>query len=376
MKRTIILSAAALVFIAASLIYFRWTPQNAVETKASAQDSETKKQNQNLIAAPGVVEAVSEEIEVGAEMPGKLKSVLVEEGERVVKNQTIAILENADFEALVWQAKTNIETLRRQQETARARLAEVEADKLRLVNGARPQERREVFAGYEQTVAVVEQAKREVARRAKLYQAGDIAREEFERAKRELAISEARSRETRERFDTINAPARADELEKADAAIKLANAQIREFDARIREAESRVRVAESTLAKTIVRAPVNGVVLRKRLKDGESVSPENSNAGIVTIGDTSALRVRVEIDETDVAKIRENQQSFVTADAFGARRFYGRVIKIGQILGRKTIRTERPQERVDTKILEVLVELAPDQKLPLGLRVDAFIGGE
>jgi ABC exporter DevB family membrane fusion protein len=376
MKRTIILSAVALVFIAASLIYFRWTPQNAVETKASAQDSETKKQNQNLIAAPGVVEAVSEEIEVGAEMPGKLKSVLVEEGERVVKNQTIAILENADFEALVWQAKTNIEILRRQQETARARLDEVEADKLRLVNGARPQERREVFAGYEQTVAVVEQAKREVARRAKLYQAGDIAREEFERAKRELAISEARSRETRERFDTINAPARADELEKADAAIKLADAQIREFDARIREAESRVRVAESSLAKTIVRAPVNGIVLRKRLKDGESVSPENSNAGIVTIGDTSALRVRVEIDETDVAKIRENQQSFVTADAFGERRFYGRVIKIGQILGRKTIRTERPQERVDTKILEVLVELAPDQKLPLGLRVDAFIGGE
>ena len=121
---------------------------------------------------------------------------------------------------------------------------------------------------------------------------------------------------------------------------------------------------------------MSGVVLRKRLKDGESVSPENSNAGIVTIGDTSALRVRVEIDETDVAKIRENQQSFVTADAFGARRYYGRVIKIGQIFGRKTIRTERPQERVDTKILEVLVELAPDQKLPLGLRVDAFIGGE
>jgi HlyD family secretion protein len=373
MKRTILLTTVAISLLVASLVYFnRSARQNAVETTASAQNAETKPQN--LIAAPGVVESVSEEIEVGAEIGGKLKAVLVEEGDTVVQGQTVAVLENADFEAQVWQAKTNIETLRRQQETARARLAQAEADKLRLVNGARPQERREAFAGYEQTIAVAEQAKREVERRGRLYEAGDIAREELERARRELTISEARSRETRERFNTVNAPARADEIEKADAAIRFAASQIREFDALVREAEARVRVAESALAKTVVRAPVTGVVLRKRLKNGESVSPENSTTGIVTIGDVSRLRVRVEVDETDVAKIRDNQRSFVTADAFGEQRFYGRVVRVGQILGRKQTRTERPTERIDTKILEVLIELEPNQRLPLGLRVDAFIG--
>ncbi len=40
----------------------------------------------------------------------------------------------------------------------------------------------------------------------------------------------------------------------------------------------------------------------------------------------------------------------------------------------KNFRTER-LTKVDTKILEVMLALAPDQKLPLGLRVDAFIGG-
>jgi HlyD family secretion protein len=42
-------------------------------------------------------------------------------------------------------------------------------------------------------------------------------------------------------------------------------------------------------------------------------------------------------------------------------------------LGRKNVRTDEPTERVDTKILETLVELDPGTELPVGLRVDGFI---
>jgi hypothetical protein len=52
----------------------------------------------------------------------------------------------------------------------------------------------------------------------------------------------------------------------------------------------------------------------------------------------------------------------------------GRVIRIGGMLGRKNVRTDEPSERVDTKILETLVELDAGTSLPIGLRVDAFIG--
>ena len=44
-----------------------------------------------------------------------------------------------------------------------------------------------------------------------------------------------------------------------------------------------------------------------------------------------------------------------------------------QILGKKNIRTEEPAERVDTKILETLIEMEEDCKLPPGLRVNTFI---
>ena len=90
--------------------------------------------------------------------------------------------------------------------------------------------------------------------------------------------------------------------------------------------------------------------------------------------DSSVLRARAEVDETDVARVRVGQPAYVTAGAYGSRRFSGRVVRVGNLLGRKNVRTERPSERVDTKILETLIELDSGRQLPAGLRVDAFIG--
>lgn len=374
MRKTIILSAAALLLMAFSLGYFVWFRPAQIERKVSAEKetAEQKTAAQNTVAAPGVVEAVSEEIEVGAEIAGKLKTVAVEEGDQVIKDQVIAVLENADFAARISTAQSNIETLRRQKQTAQARRRQAEAERTRIANGARREERSEAQAGFDQTLPTLENAKREYERRQRLFDSGDVSREEFERARRDFETADKQSRAMQAKFNVVNAAARADDLEKADAAIRLATAQIGEFDALIGEAETRVGEAQANLTKTVIRAPLTGVILRKRLKDGESVSPENET-GIVTIADTSVLRVRIDLDETDVAKIRENQTAYVTADAFGERQFAAKVVRIGQILGRKNFRTERPTEKVDTKILEVLLELEPNQKLPLGLRVDAFI---
>lgn len=376
MKRTLIFSTIAILLTIVSLGYFYWIRPSQIEQKVSTPKEEKQSgSNNNIVAAPGVVEAISEEIEVGAEIAGKLKTVSVEEGDEVVKGQVIAVLENSEFEAQVATAKKEIETLRRRKETARAKLAQAEADRSRIANGARPEERQEAKAGFEQTLPVIENARKEAERRQKLFASGDISREELDRAMRELKVAETKSRELKERFNVVNADARKDDLDKADAAIRFAETEMLEFDAQISQANARVREAEARLEQTIVVAPISGVVLRKRLKSGESVSPENP-LGIVTLADTSALRVRVDVDESDVAKIKENQTAYITADAFGEQKFAAKVVKIGQIMGRKNFQTERPTEKVDTKILEVLLELAPHQKLPLGLRVDAFISTE
>lgn len=297
------------------------------------------------IAGPGRIEAASEEVDVAPERSGTLAEVLVEEGDTVHAGQVIARLVHRDDEARV--------------EAARARLAVAEAARLRLVNGARPEERREATAVAAQADAALAHARIEVERNRALFAEGVIARETLDRAERDWRVARARQTETNERAAVVDAAARADEVARADAEVELARATLAE--------------ATALLEKAMVRAPMEGVVLRKHHRAGEAVSLEAPQPAIVTMADTRALRARVEVDERDVAGLATGRAAWVTADAFGTRRFEGRVIRVGRMLGRKQVRTGEPSEKVDTKVLEVLVELAPGTDLPIGLRVDGFI---
>ncbi len=335
----IVLSAAALGVASLVVMLSGGAPARAAQ--AGTPDPHD---TPGVVAGPGRVEPISEEIEVSAELPGRIVEVLVDEGDAVVAGQLLAQLESRDFDARV--------------AAARARLAAAEADRLRLVNGARVEERREATAVAAQAEASLEHARLEVERHRRLFEEGVVARETWERAERDWQVATARRLETAERAATVDAEARADELARADANVALARASLAE--------------ALALHAKTDVRSPIDGIVLRRHRQPGESVSLERP-LPIVTVADTRVLRVRVEVDEKDVATLDVGQPASVTAAAYGDRRFTGRVIRIGQMLGRKQIRTDDPTERVDTKVLEVLVELDAGQTLPVGLRVDAFI---
>lgn len=297
-----------------------------------------------MVAAAGRVEPISEEIKIGAEVSGKLKLVPVEEGSKVRRGQILAVLENSDFQAQVASAE--------------AQLREREAELRRVVNGARDQERREAKEAVDEAEATMDNARVEMERRQVLFGKGVIAREEANRAERDYQVARARREAARQRLELINDEAREEDRAKAQANVALSLARLREAQARA--------------DKTIIRSPIDGVVLRKHLKAGESVA-NTPDMPIVTVGNTATLRVRAEVDETDIGKVRLGQKAYVTADAFGDRRFTGRVVRIGQTLGKKNVRTDKPAERVDTKVLEALIDLDDGRELPTGLRVDTFI---
>jgi ABC exporter DevB family membrane fusion protein len=300
------------------------------------------------VAGPGRVEPTSEEIDVGAELAGRLAAVLVDEGAAVTRSQVLARLDSEDEAARV--------------RLAEASLAVAKAELARVVNGARSEERREVRAAVRQAEAEFEQAELEWRRRDELARDGVIAAEERDRAERSRRVMRARLDEARERANTVDSAARDDERARAEAAVRLARARLEE--------------ATAILDKTVIRTPVDGTVLRRYKEAGESVAPESSDsARVFTVADTRRLRVRVDVDEADIARVAVGQRAWVTADAYGDRRFEGTVVRVGSILGRKNIRTEEPTEKVDTKVLETLIELGRDVRLPVGLRVDAFIDG-
>ena len=296
------------------------------------------------ICAPGKVEPVSEEIQIGSQLSGVLREVPVEEGQHVRRGQTLAVLDNGDYAARVAEARATVEIRR----------AELD----RLVNGAREQERREAAAAVEEASAVLANARAEKQRQEALFATGDISRSDWDRAGREFQVAEARLAQAAQRASFVDAPARNDERSRAQAGLTLAAAQLAE--------------SEALLEKTVVRAPFDGMVLKRFRKAGETVG-DKGDTPIVSFGDASRLRVRVDVDETDVARLRIGQRAWFTAPAFGAQKFWGRVVRIGNELGKKNVQTNDPAEKVDTKVLETLVELDGHPPLPSGLRVDAYI---
>jgi len=300
--------------------------------------------NSGLIAAPGRVEAVSEEVRVSSELSGRLKSVNVEEGDRVQRGQVLAEIENADYVAKVAAAE--------------AELAQREAELRRTVNGSRAQERREAEAAMQAAKAVLDNAKSEAERRRGLADRNVISRDEAERYERSYQVARAQYEQAAQHFALVDAEAREEDRARAEAEVATARAQLAE--------------ARAYLEKSYIRAPLSGVILRKLRHTGESVSTQ-FDSPVITMADDSTLRVRVDVDETDVSKLRVGQRAYVTAEAYGTHKFWGHVVRVGRILGKKNVHTDEPSEHVDTKILETLVELDPKQALPLGLRVDSYI---
>ena len=308
--------------------------------------SKPAQQAQSLIAGPGRIEPYSENIKLGSELSGKLKNVLVEEGDKIARGQVLAELENSDYRAQVASAEAQVQ--------------QKEAELRKVINGARTAERREALSNVNEAEAVMNNARSEMERRQKLYAAGVISKEEADRYAKEYDVAHARFEKTRQRHTLVDEAAREEDQSAAQANLSAARARLDE--------------ARAVLAKTFVRSPIDGTVLRKHHRTGESVSNFSTTPDpIFTLGDTHTLLVRVDVDEADVSKLVVGERAYATADAYAGKKFWGHVVRVGEQLGRKNVRTDEPTERVDTKILETLVQLDPGVELPIGLRVDAFI---
>lgn len=340
-RTTLIVGLGVFLLTASLVVASRRTHESSVGASAAPA-----RNTPLMIAGPGRVEPASEDIKIGSELSGRLKAVYVEEGDAIRHGQVLAELENADYRAQV--------------ESARANVIAKQATLRKVVNGARRQERDEAWSSVSEAKAVMENAKAELRRRQELFSAGVVSREELDRYAREADVAQAKYDAAVQQHALVDDHAREEDRSFAEADLKLAEAQLAEAQARY--------------DKTFIHSPIEGSVLRKHHRNGESVSNSSTVPDpILTIGDRKTLRVRVDVDETDVSKVNVGQRAYVTADAFGKQKFWGHVVRVGQQLGPKNVRTDEPTEKVDTKILETLVELDPGSPLPDGLRVDAFI---
>src|SRR4030088_565281 len=105
----------------------------------------------------------------------------------------------------------------------------------------------------------------------------------------------------------------------------------RALEAGLIAARSDVTLAETVLDKTRIRAPIAGTVLQINAKLGELVAP-SVEFPLAVMGDMSIARVRAEVDEPDVSKIKKDQRVFVKNTAYANREFDGKVVEIAPSL--------------------------------------------
>ena len=129
------------------------------------------------------------------------------------------------------------------------------------------------------------------------------------------------------------------------------------------EAEARAVRAVAEAAKRrlddyIVRAPSAGLVLRRDAEVGEVV---DTPAALFWIGEPKPLRITAEVDEEDIAQIREGQRALLRADAFAGQVLNARVTQI------------TPKGDATRKAYRVRLALPEDTPLMIGMTVEANI---
>ena len=124
-------------------------------------------------------------------------------------------------------------------------------------------------------------------------------------------------------------------LTGAEATAAVSAARVKSAEATIASARARVRVTEEAIENTNVRAPFNGVVIKKRAEVGETVSPfgvagqaSREGGAIATIADLGELEVQTEVSENNVAKLVPDMPAEVKLQAYQDQVFKGRLRQI------------------------------------------------
>jgi HlyD family secretion protein len=173
-------------------------------------------------------------------------------------------------------------------------------------------------------------------------QLGRLANEQsIELAQAEENVKQAKASLDRATANTFRDASKAEEYKQAiqnklDAEAALMDVQSLEASraqqvANIQQIESTLNDSLRLLRETEVRSPIDGIVTKKLVQEGElvaSLSSFSSGTPIVRVEDRSKMIVKLQINEIDVAKLRLGMEAKVNVDAFPDRTYTGEVTKI------------------------------------------------
>lgn len=216
------------------------------------------------VTATGNLEPTNQ-VDVGSELSGTIKEVMVNYNDEVKNGQVLARLDTSKLEAQVLQSKASLDS-------AQAKVL--------------------------QSRATVKETKNELARLKHLRQVNPKAVSQHDLD----AAEAARARALAEEANCVAEASR-------NKAVLAAN--------------------ETDLSKAVVRSPISGIVLTRSVEPGQTVAAAMSTPVLFTLAeDLTKMKLLVDVDEADVGEVREGQDAAFSVDAYPNRRFPARITQV------------------------------------------------
>jgi HlyD family secretion protein len=208
----------------------------------------------------------TEQVDIGSELSGTLRSVEVGYNETVRAGQVLARLDTTRLEAQALQAKSSLQAAKAAVDETRASRGETESQLARL-------------------------------RHVRALSSGKVPSQQ--------------------------------EMAAAESAAVRAQGALRSSEAAVAQASAMLEVQQADLARAVIRSPIDGVVLAETARPGQTVAASLQAPVLFTLaGDLKQLQLDLAVDEADVGRVREGQPVRFSVDAWPERSFTGRVEQV------------------------------------------------
>lgn len=289
------------------------------------------------ILVSGSIEA--RETDLAFQVPGRVASLLADEGDTVTDGQKMASLEPHDYELALAHARAEAEA-------SKAQLALLEA-------GSRPEEIRAGQAAVDQAIAQLKFAQSETKRITQLIPRQLASQDELDRVRLQENVAQATLTQAREQLALLQQGPRKEQIAQARA----------DYEAHLQA----VAVAQQQLAYVDLVSPVAGSVTVRMAEAGEVVT---AGQPVLRVASVESPWVRLYVNEKDLSRIRLGQPAEVRVDGLPDKVFDGRVTFISSEAEFTPKTVETRELRVDL-VYRVKVEVAnPGGVLKVGMPAD------
>ncbi len=302
----------------------------------------------STVAASGIVEPKHESIAIGTALSGIVLEVFVPAesvGQQVKQGDSLFRVDDRHLKAQLALHQANLASVQATLTKLEAMPREESLPPLQARVNAMEAQRSRLFDQFQ--------------RSQKLLTTKAITEEEL--TQRRLSYEEADQQwsQAKSEFDLLKAGTWKPDLQVAKAAVAVAAAQVQQI--------------QTEIDRALVRAPTDGEVLQVNVRPGQAVSAQSGQA-LIMLGDSSELRIRVDIDEHDIPRFNKaaSARAFLRGDSQHELPLH--FVRLEPFVIPKKSLTGDNKERVDTRVLQAIYALeSAANTVFVGQQLDVFL---